>query len=54
MTIYTVIPFYFAVAEIFENDIQSFDDYDEAFYYACNKIDQRRFTIVKNTLNYKL
>ena len=53
MTIYTVIPFYYDGVEIFENDIQSFDDYDEAFYYACNEIDQRRFTIIENKLQYK-
>jgi len=53
MKIYTVIPFYYDGEEIFENDIQSFDDYDEAFYYACNKIDNRRFTIIENKLQYK-
>ena len=54
MTIYTVIPFFSDGIEVFENDVKSFEDYDEAFYYACNEIDFRRFTIVKNTLNYKL
>ena len=54
MTIYTVIPFYYDGTEVFENDVQSFEDYDDAFYYACNNIDQKRFTIVENKLDYKL
>lgn len=50
-TIYTVIPFYSDGIEIFTNDVQSFFDYDEAYYYATNSIDGKRFDIIKNELN---
>lgn len=54
MIIHTVIPFFSDGIEVFENGVKSFEDYDEAFYYACNNIDNRRFTIVENKLKYKL
>jgi hypothetical protein len=51
MTIYTVIPFYYDGIEIFANDVQSFQDYDEAYYYATNSIDGKRFEIIENQFN---
>ena len=50
MKIYTVIPFYFDSYEIFQNDIQSFIDYNLAYIYGTNNIDGRRFEIVENDL----
>jgi len=50
-TIYTVIPFYYDGIEIFTNDVKSFSTYDEAYYYATNKIEGRRFDIIENELN---
>jgi hypothetical protein len=50
-TIYTVIPFYYDGIEIFTNDVKSFSTYDEAYFYATNKIDGRSFDIIENELN---
>ncbi len=50
-TIYTVIPFFYDGIEIFQNDVQSFPNFDEAYYYATNKIDGKRFEIIENQLN---
>ena len=50
-TIYTVVPFFYDGIEIFQNDVQSFQNYDEAYYYATNKIDGKRFEIIENQLN---
>jgi hypothetical protein len=49
-TIYTVIPFFFDGITIFGNDVKSFSNYDDASYYANNKIDGRRFDIIENEL----
>lgn len=51
MTIYTVIPFFYDGIEIFQNDVMSFKDYDDAYFYATNNIDGRRFEIVENQLD---
>lgn len=51
MTIYTVIPFFSDGTEVFENDVKSFEDYNDALYYALVNIDQKRFTIVENKLD---
>jgi|688.fasta_scaffold04405_35 hypothetical protein len=50
MEIYTVIPFYFDGIEIFQNDVISFENYDDAYYYATNHLDGRKFEIIKNIL----
>lgn len=50
MVIYTVIPFYFDGIEIFQNDVASFQNYDEAYYFATNHLDGRRFEIITNFL----
>lgn len=49
-TIYTVIPFFLDGITIFGNDIKSFSNYNDAFYYACNEIDGKRFDIIENEL----
>jgi hypothetical protein len=49
--IYTVIPFFSDGIEIFQNDVKSFTNYSDAYLYATNEIDGRRFEIVENTLN---
>ena len=51
MTIYTVIPFFLDGIEIFENDVKSFKNYTDAYYYATNNIDGKGFTIVRNELD---
>ena len=51
MTIYTVIPFFSDGIEIFENDVKSFYDYDEAYLYATSYCSEKRFTIVENALD---
>jgi hypothetical protein len=50
MLIYTVIPFYFDGIEIFQNDVASFQNYDDAYYFATNHLDGRRFEIIENFL----
>lgn len=50
-TIYTVIPFFFDGIEIFANDVKSFSTYDDAYFYATNSIDGKRFEIIKNQLD---
>ena len=51
MTIYTVIPYYFDRIEIFQNDVMSFKNYNDAYFYATNNIDGRFFEIIENQLD---
>ena len=44
--IYTVIPYFSDGIEIFSIDIKRFTDYDEAYYYATNKIHGRAYDII--------
>lgn len=54
ITIYTVIPFFDNGIEIFANDLNSFSDYDAAYYYATNKIDGKRYDIIENQLDLNI
>jgi hypothetical protein len=51
MTIYTVIPFFFDGIEIFQNDVKSFYNYDEAYEYASSHCSGRTFEIIENKLD---
>ena len=48
--IFTVIPYFSDGIEVFLNDVKSFISWEDAYQYACNEIDGRRFDIVESVL----
>lgn len=50
MTIFTVIPYFLDGIEVFQNDVKSFISWEDAYLYASNNIDGRRYDIVESVL----